>query len=118
MEINKILNNMEIPILPNDILIKILNIEYNRKLKETKQKYNNVILHLNQYIDECEDDEDDEFDFLDYKYMCYNNCIRVDCRFLEYNNLWNTEYEEIIKNKYTEDRIDYFFVLKFINDTK
>ncbi len=117
MEINKTLNTMEIPNLPNDILIKILNIDYNRKLKETKQKYNHVILHLEQYIDECIDDEDDLDDELysigDFIYMCYNNNIRIDCRFLEYNNLWNTESSEIIKNKYGEDRIDYFIENEF-----
>ena len=112
MEINKI---YEIPNLPNDIIIKILNIDYNRKLKETKEKYNHIVLHLNQYADEFIDDEesDDDEDFQDFKFVCYNNIMRIDCRFLEYNRLWNTKSGEIIINKYGEDEINYFMENEF-----
>ncbi len=55
----------EVPNLPNDILIKILNIDYNRKLKENKNKYNNFIktfkylnLVLKDFYFQDEDDEE------------------------------------------------------------
>jgi len=96
-------------ILCNDLL-EMIGKEYLviQDIKKNKQKYNNVLLHLEQYIEECLDHDNlNKEDYKDYYFMCNGN-IRVDCRFLEYNNLWNSKCSEIIINKYGEETINYF----------
>tara|TARA_Y100001937_G_scaffold99819_1_gene136403 strand:- start:240 stop:593 length:354 start_codon:yes stop_codon:yes gene_type:complete len=96
----------------DDLNEKIIDIV---ETKRNKEKYNSIVLHLNQYADEFIDDEesDDDEDFQDFKFVCYNNFIRIDCRFLEYNNLWNTKSGEIIINKYGKEIIDDFMDNEF-----
>ena len=105
--------------LPNNILEKILDIEINdcdnmnkilekhkfKVEKETNMKnFNNVIKHLETYAEEWDFEENAETVL-----YILNTEIRLDCRFLEYNNLWDTPIYEIIKEIYGEDRLTNFY---------
>ena len=96
----------------DDLSEKIIDIV---EIKRTKEKYDILILHLNQYVDEYIDDGDDDAnDFFEFSNAIYDkDNLRIDCRFLEYNGLWNTQYHKLINEIYGEAVVNYFMEMCF-----
>ena len=88
--------------LPNDIIITII---HETKIKKQdfvwKKRHNLMIKHLGEYLEGLGTDEPDP------EYIS-DGIMRYDCRFLEYNDAWETSLGDIILDKWGEDDIDEF----------
>ena len=79
-------------------------------IKETnknKKLYGEMIKHLEYYIDEFVDPEDDDeaqavmtYDLLYRELLKSGGHRRIDTQFLEYEELWNTNHYKIICDKH------------------
>jgi hypothetical protein len=90
--------------LPCDIMTKIMNINQEKEKDALyKNRFNIVIKQLETYSEEYEDDGDGSglpHFLLSFKILKDGGCKRVDCRFLEDNDLWNTSYHDDIVDNY------------------
>jgi len=58
-----------------------------------------MLLQFRQYSEEYVD-EDDDFGLVNYLEYFKNGSLRCDARFLEYEDLWNTDLEDLIEDSY------------------
>lgn len=91
----------------DDLNEKIINIV---ETKRNKEKLNIVIKYIDHLSDEW--DFEDNAETLLY-FITDMNDLRFECEFLEYNNLWNTKYEENLIKYYGKERIDEFMDNEF-----
>ena len=90
--------------LPNDIILKILHEHHSSK--KYKKTYGLIVKHLEEYFEEMID-EDDENPDINVDFIS-NGDIQTDCRFIEYNDLWTSNFYKNIINKHGETDFTYY----------
>jgi hypothetical protein len=91
--------------LPNDIIIDICRINRINKENEIwKKKHNLMIKHFEYYCDYYQENGIAPDERTMYPPYFVDGDIRVDCQFLEYEDVWNTSLEDAITTKYGKER--------------
>jgi hypothetical protein len=83
-------------IMPCFDIMELIGFEVIKVREKTKnfKLFKEIILHLEQYNDEYEDDYKEKLFVIKW------NDKRIDMRFIEYNELYNTKHYEIICNNH------------------